>query len=161
MATVPTEEVAKTLGEWLEDDDQLDVEKSLKNPANNVCSFSRGYIKQDVYVCLTCSGEKGQPVRFGGIRCSCADEIGQAGICAACAIHCHEDHDVLELWQKRNFRCDCGTSRMPCMLLDFTVQSLILCCSNSIVFIRQGSYQIGCRKHKFLQPQLRGPILSL
>jgi hypothetical protein len=26
---------------------------------------------------------------------------------------CHEDHDVVELYSKALFRCDCGNHRMP------------------------------------------------
>lgn len=28
--------------------------------------------------------------------------------CLACALNCHENHDVVELYTKRNVRCDCG-----------------------------------------------------
>lgn len=34
--------------------------------------------------------------------------------------HCHEGHDVIELYSRLNFRCDCGNGRMPlaCKLLN-------------------------------------------
>lgn len=35
------------------------------------------------------------------------------GFCVACMLHCHEGHDVHELYSKLDFRCDCGNSRMP------------------------------------------------
>lgn len=28
-------------------------------------------------------------------------------------LHCHEGHDVHELYSKLDFRCDCGNSKMP------------------------------------------------
>ena len=34
------------------------------------------------------------------------------GICLACSYACHADHDLFELYTKREFRCDCGTGKM-------------------------------------------------
>ncbi|KAM9777679.1 putative E3 ubiquitin-protein ligase UBR7 [Neosynchiropus ocellatus] len=60
------------------------------------CSYSRGYVKrQAVFACNTCSSSASEP----------------AGICLACANCCHDGHDILELYTKRNFRCDCGNSK--------------------------------------------------
>jgi len=28
-------------------------------------------------------------------------------------LHCHEGHDVVELYGRAGFRCDCGNSRLP------------------------------------------------
>ncbi|KAF7798074.1 hypothetical protein EIP86_009288 [Pleurotus ostreatoroseus] len=53
------------------------------------CTYHLGYIRQAVYLCHTC-GEK-------------------RGICSACSIACHTDHEQLELFPKRKFRCDCPT----------------------------------------------------
>ena len=33
------------------------------------------------------------------------------GICLACSYHCHDGHEMVELYTKRNFKCDCGTPR--------------------------------------------------
>lgn len=30
------------------------------------------------------------------------------GICLACSLQCHEKHELVELYTKRNFHCDCG-----------------------------------------------------
>lgn len=55
----------------------------------------QGYIKrQALYACLTCTPP---------------DSGRKAGVCLACSYHCHEDHELVELYTKRNFRCDCGT----------------------------------------------------
>eukprot|EP00898_Chlorokybus_atmophyticus_P004590 jgi/Chlat1/5131/Chrsp33S05133 len=68
------------------------------------CTYPRGYLtRQAVFVCRTCTPE------------------GGAGVCLACASSCHAGHDVLELWTKRRFRCDCGNSkfgRFKCSLMN-------------------------------------------
>ena len=59
--------------------------------------------RQALYSCKTCMPEHGEP----------------AGICLACSLECHDGHDLVELYTKRNFRCDCGNSRfagMTCKL---------------------------------------------
>ncbi|GJE92444.1 zf-UBR domain-containing protein [Phanerochaete sordida] len=62
------------------------------------CTYNLGYIRQAVYLCRTCSQRR--------------------GICSACSIACHSDHDQLELFPKRKFRCDCPTAALahPCSL---------------------------------------------
>lgn len=61
----------------------------------------KGYInRQALYACLTCVPEsKEKPEK-------------RAGVCLACSYKCHDGHDLIELYTKRNFRCDCGTSRI-------------------------------------------------
>lgn len=39
------------------------------------------------------------------------DASKRAGICLACSYHCHEGHELIELYTKRNFRCDCGNAK--------------------------------------------------
>lgn len=34
-----------------------------------------------------------------------------AGVCLGCAETCHKNHDLLELYSKRNFCCDCGNDK--------------------------------------------------
>lgn len=34
-------------------------------------------------------------------------------MCYACSVSCHGEHTLVEIFQKRNFTCDCGTSRIP------------------------------------------------
>lgn len=31
-----------------------------------------------------------------------------SGICLGCSLNCHDKHDLVELYTKRNFHCDCG-----------------------------------------------------
>lgn len=40
------------------------------------------------------------------------DPAKRAGICLACSLACHESHDLVELYTKRHFRCDCGNDKM-------------------------------------------------
>ncbi|THH08664.1 hypothetical protein EW145_g2547 [Phellinidium pouzarii] len=58
----------------------------------SACTYSLGYIRQAVYLCLTCALSR--------------------GICSACSIACHTDHEQVELFPKRHFRCDCPTSAL-------------------------------------------------
>jgi E3 ubiquitin-protein ligase UBR7 len=51
--------------------------------------------RQALYACRTCR--------------LVDDEL--AGVCLACALECHEGHDLVELYTKRHFRCDCGNSK--------------------------------------------------
>ncbi|KZT70600.1 hypothetical protein DAEQUDRAFT_725137 [Daedalea quercina L-15889] len=62
------------------------------------CTYSLGPVRQAVYLCLTCAAPR--------------------GICSACSIACHTDHEQLELFPKRAFRCDCPTRALahPCTL---------------------------------------------
>ncbi|XP_020775229.1 putative E3 ubiquitin-protein ligase UBR7 isoform X2 [Boleophthalmus pectinirostris] len=60
------------------------------------CSYPQGYVKrQAVFACMTCTSNPDKP----------------AGVCLACVNKCHDDHDIVELFTKRNFRCDCGNSK--------------------------------------------------
>ncbi|OMJ22612.1 Protein mlo2 [Smittium culicis] len=40
------------------------------------------------------------------------DNFSISGICYGCSISCHSSHDVIELFSKRDFCCDCGTNRL-------------------------------------------------
>ncbi|KAJ7054120.1 hypothetical protein C8F01DRAFT_1163977, partial [Mycena amicta] len=62
------------------------------------CTYALGALRQAVYLCLTCPETR--------------------GFCAACSVACHTDHDQVELFPKRNFRCDCPTTAVahPCAL---------------------------------------------
>lgn len=101
--------MADKLVENLEEDnsvtmlDVLQEESQLEENAYAVlgasddrnCTYNKGYIRQALYACKTCYSKK-------NIR---------AGVCLACSFHCHEGHELVELYTKRNFRCDCGNSK--------------------------------------------------
>ncbi|CAG8632283.1 6875_t:CDS:10 [Funneliformis caledonium] len=61
------------------------------------CTYNKGYIRQLVYACKTCKPNEG---------------YGPGGVCYSCSISCHADHELVELFPKRNFKCDCGTARL-------------------------------------------------
>ncbi|CAH1791308.1 unnamed protein product, partial [Owenia fusiformis] len=105
-------ESAKNIAEKVEPDDHismvdvLEEENKLEEDATAVlgdsddknCTYLMGYIpRQAVYSCVTCK----------------SDANGPAGMCLACCLVCHEGHDLLELYTKREFRCDCGNSKFP------------------------------------------------
>lgn len=66
-----------------------------------------GFVKrQALYACLTCAPDA---------KSEMAKSIG---VCLACSLHCHEQHELVELYTKRNFHCDCGIKEgsAPCQL---------------------------------------------
>merc|ERR1712025_1248702 len=51
-----------------------------------------------------------------GFACKTCDPDGTMGFCLGCSLNCHLDHEIFELWEKRAWRCDCGTKENPCKL---------------------------------------------
>lgn len=71
--------------------------------------FYQGYIKrQAIYACLTCCSD------------ARTDPSKRAGVCLACSLSCHENHEMVELYTKRNFRCDCGNPKFDSNPCQFT-----------------------------------------
>jgi len=93
----------------LQDEESLeaDAKAVLGNADDKNCTYhSGGYMKrQALYSCLTCIKDSSDQSK------GCFESKG-AGICLACSYHCHEDHELVELYTKRNFRCDCGNSKL-------------------------------------------------
>ncbi|KAH0828677.1 hypothetical protein J3R83DRAFT_3044 [Lanmaoa asiatica] len=88
-----------SLNDLIASQDALLREAALALPHEfSRCTFSMGPIRQAVYLCLTCATPR--------------------GICSSCSIACHTDHEQVELFPKRNFRCDCPTAAIlhPCTL---------------------------------------------
>ncbi|KAL1222585.1 hypothetical protein V5N11_018953 [Cardamine amara subsp. amara] len=94
-----------SINEYIEsmDAEELEVDLVLGGDEGDECTYPKGYMKrQAIFSCVTCTPE------------------GNAGICTACCLSCHDGHELLELWTKRNFRCDCGNSKfgaLACKLL--------------------------------------------
>ncbi|KAG0231050.1 hypothetical protein BGW42_000526 [Actinomortierella wolfii] len=85
-----------TVVEYLAEQERLEKEaKELFPKKFDMCTNSLGYIRQTLYSCLTCNPNPGE----------------EAGFCYACSISCHGDHQLVELFTKRSFRCDCGTDK--------------------------------------------------
>ncbi|CAL2030610.1 unnamed protein product [Caenorhabditis brenneri] len=97
----PTEDGADdttvTVGEILEDlDHQEKVANMLfANQNASVCTFPEGYKpRQPLFACLTCTPAP-----------------TMAGVCYGCSLNCHDGHNIVELYTKRKFKCDCGNSK--------------------------------------------------
>eukprot|EP00795_Rhopilema_esculentum_P004670 gene4670-20954_t len=74
--------------------DILEGGKALEDEATAVlgasddqnCTYPQGYVnRQALYSCLSCAPEEDSP----------------AGICFACSLHCHDGHNLVELYTKR------------------------------------------------------------
>lgn len=73
---------------------ELEADLVLGGDEGKECTYPLGYLsRQAVFSCLTCCPE------------------GNAGVCTACSMTCHDGHEVVELWTRRRFRCDCGNSK--------------------------------------------------
>jgi hypothetical protein len=57
-------------------------------------------IMQPIYSCRTCAAATGVNI----------------GVCEPCSLRCHAEHDLIEVGTRRQFRCDCPTTRssVPC-----------------------------------------------
>ncbi|EEB07261.1 zinc finger protein Mlo2 [Schizosaccharomyces japonicus yFS275] len=85
-----------TVERYLKEQRELERQARLAMPYNfDKCTYDMGYIKQPLYACLTCK-QNGT----------------QNAVCYSCSICCHSTHELVELFDKRNFTCDCGTERM-------------------------------------------------
>ncbi|CAL5187422.1 unnamed protein product [Lathyrus oleraceus] len=85
-----------TINEYLEEVEERELEADLVLGGDDgkECTYSKGYMKrQAIFSCITCTPD------------------GNAGVCTACSLSCHDGHQIVELWTKRNFRCDCGNSK--------------------------------------------------
>ena len=67
------------------------------------CTNPLGPLRQQVFACLTCNPPSENP----------SDPYNAAGVCYACSVQCHGEHTLVEIFNKRNFACDCGTTRFP------------------------------------------------
>lgn len=89
------EEDVVNLNDVVREEDQLeeDARAVLGGADARICTYDEGYLKrQPLYSCKSC---------------------GSGAICLACSFECHDTHDLVELYTKRNVRCDCGNSRVP------------------------------------------------
>ncbi|TYZ60370.1 hypothetical protein PybrP1_001342, partial [[Pythium] brassicae (nom. inval.)] len=96
------EDVVVTLDEVLRQDAVLSetADAVLGASSATECSYALGYHRQALYACLTCTPASD-------------DDAARAGVCLACSYSCHENHELVELYTKRNFRCDCGNAKFP------------------------------------------------
>lgn len=60
-------------------------------------------MRQSVFACLTCNPPPADT----------SEPYDGAGVCYACSVQCHGEHTLVEIFHKRDFTCDCGTTRLP------------------------------------------------
>ena len=71
------------------------IEKALLRPEANCCTYKKGYITQECFICLTCFLETKK----------------RAILCLGCSVKCHDDnHEIIPIGFKRHIRCDCGNN---------------------------------------------------
>ena len=77
---------------------------------------------------------------YACLSCTISDSSGEtvlAGVCLACSYECHENHQLVELYTKRFFKCDCGNKLFgnnKCKLRPVRLMHadyFIICCLNS------------------------------
>lgn len=77
------------------------------------CSYSLGPLCQQLYACLTCFDSK-NPEIINSSRTLNPNYVKiYNAVCYTCSIKCHTSHHLIPLYTKRDFQCDCGTSRLP------------------------------------------------
>ncbi|XP_046545115.1 putative E3 ubiquitin-protein ligase UBR7 [Haliotis rubra] len=94
------EDTGVSMVDILEEEERLEADANavLGDSDDKNCTYPTGYVKrQALYSCSTCKAAGAEP----------------SGVCLACSYECHEGHDLIELYTKRFFRCDCGNSRFP------------------------------------------------
>ncbi|KAI1389354.1 putative zinc finger in N-recognin-domain-containing protein [Hypoxylon trugodes] len=95
-------EDSQTAADFIRDQLQLeaDAREALPYSIEN-CTKPLGSLRQNVFACLTCTPPPTNP----------SDPYNPAGVCYSCSVQCHGEHELVEIFQKRNFTCDCGTTR--------------------------------------------------
>lgn len=81
---------------------ELDAREALPYQFDT-CTKPMGPLRQLLFSCLTCNPPPEDPEQ----------PYNPAGVCYSCSISCHGEHTLVELFNKRDFECDCGTSRLP------------------------------------------------
>ncbi|QPG98273.1 hypothetical protein C2857_007442 [Epichloe festucae Fl1] len=96
---------SQTAADFLRDQELLEADAREALPYSiESCTKILGPLRQNVFACLTCNPAPAPP----------SDSSWKpAGVCYACSVQCHGEHDLVEIFQKRNFTCDCGTTRIP------------------------------------------------
>ena len=97
--TIPTSEESLSLPDVLASQAALEAEASEAIPFSfTTCTYSLASIedRQPLYSCLSCRPGPG----------------ARLAVCAGCSIACHGDCELVELFSRRDFVCDCGTTRV-------------------------------------------------
>ncbi|KAF2835583.1 hypothetical protein M501DRAFT_961591 [Patellaria atrata CBS 101060] len=95
---------SQTAQEFINSQLQLEADAREALPYQfDTCTQPLGPLRQILFSCLTCNPPPSSP----------DTHYQPAGVCYSCSISCHGEHTLVELFNKRNFVCDCGTTRFP------------------------------------------------
>ncbi|KAJ5119163.1 hypothetical protein N7448_010870 [Penicillium atrosanguineum] len=95
---------SQTAKEFIESQIRLEADAREALPYSfDSCTYALGPLRQNLFACLTCNPPPSKP----------NDPYTPAAVCYSCQISCHSEHELVELFNKRNFVCDCGTTRLP------------------------------------------------
>ncbi|KAJ1365196.1 hypothetical protein KIN20_025433 [Parelaphostrongylus tenuis] len=111
---VSTEETRNPLSNGTEDDVEdrvITIQELVDESERNDLIDRMLFGVQDSRVCTYPEGYKPRQAIFACLTCAEDPEVNEAGICFGCSENCHDDHDVVRLYTKRRFRCDCGNSK--------------------------------------------------
>ncbi|RDA95599.1 hypothetical protein CP533_1171 [Ophiocordyceps camponoti-saundersi (nom. inval.)] len=98
-------EDSQTAADFLRDQELLEADAREALPYSiDSCTKILGPLRQNVFACLTCN----PPPASADHK-----DWTPAGVCYACSVQCHGEHNLVEIFLKRNFTCDCGTTRIP------------------------------------------------
>ncbi|KAF1963268.1 hypothetical protein CC80DRAFT_1068 [Byssothecium circinans] len=97
-------ESSQTAADFIKEQLSLEAEAREALPYQfDTCTRDLGPLRQGLYSCLDCNPPPADS----------SDPYNPAAVCYACSISCHGEHSLVELFNKRNFVCDCGTRRLP------------------------------------------------
>lgn len=105
-------ENSQTAADYISSQLQLEADAREALPYQfDTCTKPLGPLRQSVFACLTCTPPPASKYQ----------QFTPAGVCYSCSISCHGEHTLVELFSKRDFVCDCGTTRLansatPCNL---------------------------------------------
>jgi E3 ubiquitin-protein ligase UBR7 len=121
------------------------------------CTWDLGYLNQPLYVCITCYYRKcGREVHNVplSLDADTVDHVLPSAVCYSCSISCHADHQLVELFHKRHFRCDCGTKeRFPKGTCQLEPNKTTSNEENSYQGSRQNFYGLFCYCHSSYDPE--------
>ncbi|KAJ5293635.1 hypothetical protein PENANT_c002G05449 [Penicillium antarcticum] len=97
-------QTSQTARQFIDSQLQLEADAREALPYSfDSCTYALGPLRQILFACLTCNPTPTNP----------DEPYDAAAVCYSCSISCHGEHELVELFNKRNFVCDCGTTRMP------------------------------------------------
>lgn len=95
---------SQTASDFIDSQLQLEADAREALPYKfEYCTQPLGPLRQNLFSCLTCNPSPASP----------SDPFTPAAVCYSCSIACHGEHTLVELFNRRNFTCDCGTTRLP------------------------------------------------